>query len=89
MNDTIIIVTVNFGLTDLTLDLIQSIPIDKKLNIWVEDNQSTEHSKKTLSDAKSNLSQHISVYHHKNNWYFWGAFNKAYQRIVAKMVNYL
>jgi len=84
MNDTIIIVTVNFGLTDLTLDLIQSIPIDKKLNIWVEDNQSTEHSKKTLSDAKSNLSQHISVYHHKNNWYFWGAFNKAYQRIVEK-----
>jgi len=83
MDSKILIITVNYGSPDMTLQLLKSLPSDNNLCIWVEDNQSSENSKRILSNAQGKTDQNISLYFHNNNWFYWGAFYQAYQRLIS------
>ena len=62
-----LIITVNYGKPDTTLQFIKSIPVQKNIELWIEDNQSTFHSFKTLVDAQSKEPLNISIFPHKQN----------------------
>ena len=73
-----LIITVNYGKADTTLQFIKSIPVQKNIELWIEDNQSTSNSFKTLVDAQSKEPLNISIFPHKQNHYYWGVLIKDY-----------
>ena len=80
-----LIITVNYGKPDTTLQFIKSIPVQKNIELWIEDNQSTSNSFKTLVDAQSKEPLNISIFPHKQNHYYWGAFNKGLSRLPERI----
>ena len=81
MKKNVLVITVNYGSPSSTIKLIESIPSNDNINIWVEDNQSSDESFEELNLAQKTLDKDFEIYDHTKNHYYWGAFNKALKRI--------
>ena len=80
-NKDILIITVNFHNSEKTIELLNSISKNKKIELWVEDNESTKASFNSLKSQILDFEFNISIFPHTENNYYWGAFNKALSRL--------
>ena len=73
------IITVNFGDTNPTKSLVESISLcslPKKISISIADNSSTIKSLKKLKKLKSKTKINIEIFSNEKNFYYWPAAKK-------------
>lgn len=73
------LITVNFGETNRTKELIDSIPLMSKedsIKVAIADNFSSYKSKQELEEIKKESKLEIEIFYFKKNYYYWPAANK-------------
>ena len=76
-----LIITVNYGNPANTIKLIESIPAQEDIVIWVEDNKFSDEASMMLSTEQEKVNREFSIFEHRDNHYYWGAFSKALDRL--------
>lgn len=75
------IITVNYGNTKVTNDFIKSLEnckSNKKLKLFIVDNNSAENTKKELNQIKNNTFLNVNLIFNKKNIFYWPAIKKAF-----------
>ena len=85
------LITVNFGNTRSTSELINSVSIIEGANsikIVVADNQTSPQSTEELKKIKRDSTLDISFFTYKQNYYYWPAAKKTLSALIQQLNDY-